>query len=174
MRYVFPWEQGGGGWLGLFWAYCLFQSPDSSPWMASQKISRKCATLPRRLPLPEVILLVTPDGFFTNVPREYIIILNCFQTFPLFAPWPRRMVRGQSGRAFSRVFNRHVPRTNRSFVWFAKGRYLLQASVVFCAKFYLPPYKCCLPSVGRVSLCRSRTASRRIRGKLCGELSFAI
>ena len=55
-----------------------------------------------------------------------------------------------------------------------KGRYLLQASVVFCAKFYLPPYKCCFASMGRVSPCRNRTASHRIRCKLCDELSFAI
>ena len=54
-----------------------------------------------------------------------------------------------------------------------KGRYLLQASVVFCAKFYLPPFKCCLPSMGRVSPCTNRTASHRIRCELCHELSFA-
>ena len=58
---------------------------------------------PPRLLISEVILHVTPDGFFTKVPREYIIILNCFRTFPIFAPWPRRMVRGQSGRIQSGI-----------------------------------------------------------------------
>ena len=43
-----------------------------------------------------------------------------------------------------------------------KGRYLLPASVVFCAKFYLRPYKCCLSSIGRDCPCRNRTACHRM------------
>ena len=54
-------------------------------------------------------------------PVEYIRILHCFRTFPLFtfSPSPSRMVQGQSGRSH-RVSNWHVPCQNRSFVCFAE------------------------------------------------------
>ena len=105
-------------------------------------------------------------------PVEYIRILHCFRTFPLFTLAPVEWFGASQGAIIAYPIGTFPARIGVLCV-LPKGRYLLQACVVFCAKFYLPPYKCCLPSMGRVSPCRNRTASHRIRCKLCHELSFA-
>ena len=46
---------------------------------------------------------------------EFCIVSGHFPS----SNWPRRMVRGQSGR-IHRVYYWHVPCKNRSFVWFAE------------------------------------------------------
>ena len=106
-------------------------------------------------------------------PLEYIRIFHCFRTF---SPLNLGQVVwfGVSQGAIIAYPIGTLPARIRRSCGLPKGHCLLQASVVFCAKFYLQTYKCCLPSMGRDSPCRNRTASHRIRCKLCDELSFVI
>ena len=71
-----------------------------------------------------------------------------------------------------RVSDWNVPCKNRSFVWFPNRSLLTTGQCSFLRQIL--PDKCCLPSMGRVSPCRNRTASHIIRCKLCDELSFVI
>ena len=52
-------------------------------------------------------------------------------------PWPRRMVRGPSGRNH-RISNWHVPSKNRSFVWFAERPLLTTGQCCFLRQILCP------------------------------------
>ena len=100
--------------------------------------------------------------------KEFSIVSGHFPS----SPWPHRMVRGQSGRNH-RVSNWHAPCKNRTF-WRFDERPLLTTGQCYFLLF-ISPYKCCLPSMGRViSPYRNRTASHRICCKLCDELSWCL
>ena len=74
---------------------------------------------------------------------EFCIVSGHFPS----PPWPRRMVRGLSGRNH-RVSNWHVPCKNRSFVWFAERPLLTAGQCRFLRQILCPALEVLPPLYG--------------------------
>ena len=94
---------------------------------------------------------------------EFFIVSGHFPS----STWPRRMFRGQSG-CNHRVSNWHFLCKNMGFVWLPERSLLTTGQCYFLRQILSPALSAAsVPSIGRVSPCRNRTASHRIRCKLC-------